>query len=797
MVTPTSELKLQVGGTVNPRTGVYIIRPSDAELLALLERGEYANVLCSRQMGKSSLLVRTKARLHEKGYATAAIDVAGYLGTMNDVDGWYQGLLQGITRQLRLDVDVTGWWAACRAVTPNQRLIQFFRDEVAAKTSAPVVIFLDEIDCTIQLPYTDDFFVAIRAMYNDRASEPLFEKVAFCLVGVATPNELIKDRRTTPYNIGQTIELEDFDPTRDDLSPLYRAVSSDEATGQAVVQNVLSWTGGHPYLTVLVCEKFIQRICRVPEEVGPLINEMFTSLDELRGDIHFETILRFISQRVEDALVTLNLYRRIRRGEEVRDQTSPAHIALKLAGIVKRNRQGRLVVRNRIYHRLFTDEWAVRTAEADTKAQVEMQGWKTAAAINEKTLREVLDDYGVAFSQYQSLLTNPTYNKHDADELWAEFFERRALRAEQQERRDEALLWQLRALAVQPTDDRARAVGELISLDYPQLVMSFRHSSGVNAVAFSADGRWVVTGSMDEARLWRAETGEPVGQPMRHDDAVRAVAFSPDGRTVVTGSDDKTARLWRAETGEPVGQPIRRDRLVNAVAFSPDGRTVVTGSSDQTARLWRAETGEPVGQPMRHDDAVRAVAFSPDGRTVVTGSDDKTARLWRAGMGEPVGQPMRHDGVIWAVAFSPDGRTVVTGSDDKTARLWRAETGEPVGQPIRHDGGVRAVAFSPDGRTVMTGSYDKMARLWRAETGEPVGQPIRHGSWVNAVAFSPDGRMVLTGSADGTARLWRVDAEQPGQSLLDQGDPTKLLEEWQKKLALRINDAGEIVPMYQ
>ena len=124
---------------------------------------------------------------------------------------------------LRPGLDVTGWWNNCPLATPNQRLIEFFRTEVDARDNARVVIFLDEIDSTLKLPYTDDFFVAVCAMYNERPEVPAFKYVAFCLLGVATPNELIKDRRTTPYNIGRTIELCDFDLKCDDLGQLYLA----------------------------------------------------------------------------------------------------------------------------------------------------------------------------------------------------------------------------------------------------------------------------------------------------------------------------------------------------------------------------------------------------------------------------------------------------------------------------------------------------------------------------------------------------------------------------------------------
>ncbi len=358
-----TQLRLTVGGAVNPRTSVYIVRPSDDELLALLERGEYCNVLCSRQMGKTSLLKRTRARLVERGYATAEIEVAGLLGSPKDADEWYQGLLDEIARQLRLPVNVPDWWRTTTAVTANQKLIRFFREEVIAQVPGdkPVIIFLDEIDSTLKLPYTDDFFVAIRAMYNDRASDPANERIAFCLVGVATPNELIKERRTTPYNIGRTIELQDFDPDRDDLSPIYRSLCEDEARGEATAREVIRETGGHPYLTLHVCDALAARSCPSPEQVRPIVEQTFGSLDSLKSDVHFDQMLRFINERVDDKLSTLELYRRIIKsdgGKPVPDQTTPAHINLKLIGLVKRDGHGNLAPRNSVYQRLFTDAWA-------------------------------------------------------------------------------------------------------------------------------------------------------------------------------------------------------------------------------------------------------------------------------------------------------------------------------------------------------------------------------------------------------------------------------------------------------
>jgi WD40 repeat protein len=115
---------------------------------------------------------------------------------------------------------------------------------------------------------------------------------------------------------------------------------------------------------------------------------------------------------------------------------------------------------------------------------------------------------------------------------------------------------------------------------------------------------------------------------LRHQGGIAAVAFSPDGKTVLTGSADQTVRFWDVATGRPVGPRLTHRGTVTAVAFSRDGKTVLTGSLDKTARLWDAATGQPLGPPLMHQGPVHDLAFSPDGKTILTGSADKTARLW-------------------------------------------------------------------------------------------------------------------------------------------------------------------------
>jgi WD40 repeat protein len=280
----------------------------------------------------------------------------------------------------------------------------------------------------------------------------------------------------------------------------------------------------------------------------------------------------------------------------------------------------------------------------------------------------------------------------------------------------------------------------------------------VTCLAFSPDGKYVVTGGRDNvARVWEMANGKPVSPELAHRDYVICVAFSPDGKYVATGSRDNTARVWESKSGKPVGLPLEHRSWVDGVAFSPDGKYLLTGSLDNTARVWETMSGKPVGPVLQHQAAVRSVAFSPDGKLLLTATFDGTVLLWDRFSSTLLGTPIRQEHVE-CVAFSPDGKYVLTGSGNHSARLWETATGKPVGPTLEHGDTVFSVAFSPDGKYALTGSADHMARLWETATGKQVGTPLEHPDTVFSVAFSPDCRIVWTGCDDNALRTW----ETPG-----------------------------------
>jgi WD40 repeat protein/uncharacterized caspase-like protein len=295
---------------------------------------------------------------------------------------------------------------------------------------------------------------------------------------------------------------------------------------------------------------------------------------------------------------------------------------------------------------------------------------------------------------------------------------------------------------------------ELSTAQKPELIVQTGHSSSIEALAFSPDGKLVGSVGGDAAlKLWEVNTGREL-RTLKSGFGMSSVTFSPDSKIVATGNNDTKIKFWDVHSGEELRTLSGHAGAVASIAFSPNGKIFASASTDNM-RLWDAVTGQELRKLIGHAAGVRSIAFSPNGELLASGSDDKTIKLWDVGTGKEQSTLIGHASWIYSVAFSPDGKLLVSASDDKTLKLWDVATGKELRSFTGATGGVFSVAFSPDGKTVVSGDWDHAVKLWDVATGKQLRTLSGHTNVVNSVAFSADGKLIASsGSNDQTIKLW-------------------------------------------
>ena len=809
-----------LGGSLPLHATTYVTRLADDDLYQGLKKGDFCYVLNSRQMGKSSLRVRTMQRLQQDNIACASIDLTG-IGT-NEItpEQWYASIIDSILTSLNLDDDfeIDEWWSEHLNFSNVRRFSKFIGEVLLPSISQPIVIFVDEIDSTLSLPFNiDDFFAVIRDCYNKRADNYDYQRLTFAMIGVATPADLIKDKKRTPFNIGRPIKLAGFRLA--EVEPLAKGLVDKTANINKLMEVVLDWTGGQPFLTQKVCKLISNSLEIVPdgqeaEWVADLLKQRIIDNWQVHDDPeHLKTIRDRLLVNEKRASRLLGLYQKVlislKRGKsEVKQldtkhpssslplpsplergrpeaeekkpplikgrlggivaDDSPDQMELRLTGLVIKH-EGRLQVANRIYQEVFNLQWVEKELGKLRPYSETFTAWEESGCKDESRLLR-----GQALADALAWAVDKSLSDHDYQFLTAaQEVEKQLLKLEKQTIELEKLEAQVELdaqlkankildealIKAKQKAKKIIVIGLVVSLSLvtPAFILA---RITFKKLKIAQEATKLEQAGIRALKQFRVDQIEGLLAAMLAGKKLQALVENSTTIAEYPATIPLLALQKILDNIEEKNWWDNEKGEIKSVSFSPDGEKFATAGYDGIIRIFSL-SGEELGKLEGHKGGalggVNSISFSPDGKTIASAGGDETVRVWDIS-GK---QLIQIDGqtVFNSVSFSPDGKTIATAAGYGVVKLWNL-SGKEIGKLEGYDGGVNSVTFSSDGEKIATAGKDGIVRLWNNSGKELLKITGHQGQEIFDVSFISDGKYLATAADDNTARIWNLLGEE-------------------------------------
>ena len=747
----------QAGGGLRKGT-FYARRRADDDLLRGMLAGEFCNGLAPRQIGKTSLALRTSARLVRRGFRCAMIDLNALGAQTVDVDGWYYGLCYEIQHQLGLGMarELDDFWDAQERLGSVHRWVRFLIDRVLVAAGGRVALFLDEIDAVLSLPFSrDDFFAAIRSLHDRSDLRAQGQTLVFCLLGVAVARDLVASESRTPFNIGRTIRIDDL--ARSEMNVFRPGLEVLGGEPDAWLDEVWGWTHGNPYmsqrlLVALVDQRseFADRRTGPDWQPGPTVEQLVHRLFVHHGRTT-EANLADAEKRIDrepDAgrrTQMLQTYRRLLMGERVESVPGDAvQLRLRLTGLVAErvDEEGaRLAVRNRVFGTVFGLDW-VRAKETARLLTDRMVQWTVAGRPADLLLT------GADLSEAR------VWAEGDPDRVspdeWtflnlcqgAELERERSLRQDDRLRAQRTLLvlaliaaMVLAGAFVMALANARRAGTALVRLEEMQ-------GTEEDARAAAAAATLAAQQADEELERTRAQTEGVTSELDRVAGELDQAALELDARML----ELEAAREVMAES-ESLRERAAQEAdaawsLVEAASYDRARRVSTLASTPGREMDALSAALDSAAFDLRHGDDV-----SP---SVLSAMNDALRAARRS-------VPLRgHGGPVTAAAWSGDGARLATVGLDGAVRLWDSTTGAPLMSRQAGLGPLHHVAFAGRGSVLAAaGSGGGLALL--GTDGDAVDQTVATGGPVHCLEASRDGGWLALCTADGGVAVLQAD----------------------------------------